>query len=231
MINNIIVNVQRYLKLRCFSGDVTYNQNLKKLQVWQQSRLAETYWVMHNNKEEAAVLDFFLIDIYNGVNLEKVGKKLTNTAKVVDTIFSDLSLVDTGIEYNTLTGEIDQQLTIQLFETMGVAEISTQSYIQALQQLNTFELRHQQVDLLVKFSNMLHEVLESPTISRTLKLSKYPAKLGGLGEFYDLVMRGFDAISGLDNSEETIASIMEHERQIYINIEQSVAEPFTIYSA
>lgn len=230
MINNIVANTQRYLELRRFSGDAQYNQNLRKMQDWQQSRMAETYWVMRQSDAEAALLNFFLTDIYNGVDLEKVGRKLKKTAKIVDTLFSDLSLVDTGIQFNTLTGEIDQQLTTHLFDKMGVSEINETVYLQALREVGDFEQRHKQIELLSLFSEKMHTVLLSPSIHTTLKLAKYPAKMGGLGEFYNLIMRGYVAITNLEDSATTISRIMHHEKQVYLDIEAGMVQPFTTYS-
>jgi hypothetical protein len=230
MIDNIVANTQRYLELRRFTADTQYNQNLRKMQDWQQSRMAETYWVMRQSDAEAALLNFFLTDVYNGVDLEKVGRKLKKTAKIVDTLFSDLSLVDTGIQFNTLTGEIDQQLTIHLFDNMGVSEINETLYLQALREIGDFEQRHKQLDLLALFSEQMHAILLSPSIHTTLKLSKYPAKIGGLGEFYNLVMRGYAAITNLENSALSISRIMQHEQQVYFDIEAGMDKPFKIYS-
>lgn len=230
MIDNIVANTQRYLELRRFSGDAQYNRNLRTMQDWQQSRMAETYWVMRQSDAEAALLNFFLTDVYNGVDLEKVGRKLKKTAKIVDTLFSDLSLVDTGIQFNTLTGEIDQQLTIHLFDNMGVSEINETLYLQALREVGHFEQRHKQLELLLLFSEQMHAVLLSPSIHTTLKLSKYPAKIGGLGEFYNLIMRGYAAITDLEDSAISISKIMQHEKQVYLDIEAGSAKPFTIYS-
>ena len=230
MIDDILQNIERYLSLKRFTGDKAFNANLQSVQDWQNLRMADTYKVLLKNESHADLLQFFLNDIYGGIELEHLKPKLNRTVKLIDKLFSDLELVHLTFEFNALTGELDEAITIQLFDKMGILEITEENYSAAFRALDNFPEREHQLNLIHNFVAESKGIINDQLVYSAFKLAQYPAKIGGLGSLHQMIARGFQAMRIQSDQLDIIDKILQHEIQIYQAINQGNSDPFIRYA-
>ncbi|GAA5315621.1 MAG: hypothetical protein AseanaTS_08260 [Candidatus Pelagadaptatus aseana] len=229
MIDDIIQNVERFLALRRFK-DPAFADKLQQLQQWQHERMSETYWVLLASEAEADLIKFFFDDIYAGLDLEHLGNKLNKTAKLLNKLFTDLEMVHLAIEFNALTGELDEEMTEELFYRMQVDEITPDNYATAFNNIGGEQRRYQQLSLILKFTTEADDIIHDSVVYNAFKLAKYPAKLGGVGPLYDVIARGFKAVRHTPKPLLLTQSILDHERRIYDHILATGQAFFPTYS-
>jgi hypothetical protein len=229
MIDDILNNVERYLSLRRFS-DADFAKQLAQLQQWQHDRMSETYWVLLSSEPEASLIKFFLDDIYPGLDLEHLGNKLGKVGKLLEKLFSDLEMVHLAIEFNALTSELDDALADELFNNMRVSDITPENYAIAFQTIGGQELRHHQLELILKFTAEAQEIIEDKVVYNAFKLAKYPAKLGGLGSLYDVIARGFKVVRQNPKPLDITRILLKHERGIFDHLLATGEPHFPVYS-
>lgn len=217
MIDNIIHNIEHYLSLRRFQ-EPDFARQLRQLQTWQHNRMSETYSDLQSSPENKELLHFFLDEIYRGIELKQLASKLEKTAKLLDKLFTDLQLIHLAIEFNAITGELDEILTSTLFEKMGVRDIDHKSYKEACQRAGLLERQLQQLDLIGRFAEETEDVVHNAIIYSAFKLARIPAKLGGLGSLHTMIDRGFNAIRQVDDYHSIIDQVLRNERDFYNSI-------------
>jgi hypothetical protein len=226
MISEIIRNIERYLSLRRFN-DPTFAGQLLQLQNWQQERISREYSDLQSSAEKAELLHFFMGEIYRGIELEHLGNRLEKTARLLDKLFTDLQLIHLAIEYNTVTGELDEILTSTLFEKMGAVKIDESSYSEACRQADLEQQQLHQIELIRHFAEESKDVVQNEIVYKAFKLARIPAKLGGLGSLHSMINRGFNAMRQVEDCQHTINEIVQRERDFYEAIYQTVEESHT----
>ncbi len=228
MIDGIVANIERCLALRRYR-DEGFAKQLNQVQQWQHQRLSETYQELMASPSQAQLVHFFLDEVYRGVDLTHLARKLTKTAKLVDKLFTDLQLIHIAIEFNALNAELDESITRTLFEDLQVEAVNADNYAKAFARENP-QLRQRQLELLYEFAREARDCVDDSFVYSAFKLAKYPAKLGGLGSLYRLIAQGFDAMRAVEAPCDLIEELLEHEQQIYAALFQQNTNPFTTYS-
>ncbi len=203
-----------YQRLRKHT-DPAFAQALTEMKRWQHSRMQATYASLLKNSNTAALVTYFLEDIYGGIELSDILKSLSKSLRVADKLFTDLSLIRLALEFNTLNGFIDQRITEALIDTDTLTSLDEAAYVSACQQSDVIEDHLRSIALVGEFAVGLDETVHNPVVYGAFKLGKLPAKLGGLGRLYTLLEKGFGIIRALPEAESAIRQIVDHEALVH----------------
>jgi hypothetical protein len=224
----IVRDIRRVQVLRKNSDDAVYLERLKHLQQWQTQRMEHSYHELMADPYYRSLLDFFLHDIFRGIDLSEVEDKLDRVSQVVSKLFTGTDMLFAVLEFNAVTGELDQILTETLFECMKVDTITPENYAQACREANVFNTMLRQKQLVKLFADDLNKTVRSKLIYAAIKLAKLPAQKAGFGDLYQMIEKGFTVLSELENPEVLIGKIIEHEKQIVESIHNESENPFKV---
>ncbi len=210
-------SITRYQALRRFR-DPLHLQQLNRLKQWQHERMEQTHAPMLAQEPGRSLVRYFLDDIYRGIDLSEVIGSLERALKVADKLFTDLSLIRMALEFNTLNGEVDEALTIALFETLQVSSIDTTTLAQAARLAGCEQDHLRSIALVGEFAEGLDTTVHNPMVYGAFKIAKLPARLGGLGKLYQLLDKGFTVIRALPDAERQIKQIVNQEHAIHVRL-------------
>jgi hypothetical protein len=222
----IVRDIRRVQVLRKGSGDAVYLERLKSLQQWQTQRMEHSYSELMANAHYRPLLEFFLHDIFRGIDFSAIGGRLDKVSTIVSKLFTGTDMLFAVLEFNAVTGELDQLMTETLFEQMKVERITAENYVQACHQAQVFDVMHRQKTLVKLFSDDLNKTVRSKLVYAAIKLAKLPAEKAGFGNLYQMIERGFSALSVIENPEALIDQIIRHEMQVVENMRAKDKDPF-----
>ena len=214
-ITNIKRDILRYQRLRRHAETGhEYRHNLERLQKFQSNRMHWTHRSLLIDPDIKEVLDFFLDEMYGGIDLNHLsGEKIEGAIILALKLVRNSCLLTSSLEFNALTGELDEEICLWLFEKMKVTEITNENYAEANHQANTYARRLRQIELILELSEGLDKNTKSRTIYGALKLAKGPAKLGGVSGIHNLIFKAYSVLRRVQSPELLIAQIVDQERR------------------
>lgn len=192
--------------------DQSFLSRLNQLQRWQMVRMRDHCLPVCEDRMEVELMDFILAELYIGMDLTQLGKRFDSLIHLASKFVKNPELLCLSMELNSLTASMEDRLTEILFEEMKVAEINHENYRQAHHIGQFKEQKYRQIDLVLELCQDMDTNTKSKFVYSTFKLAKMPAKLGGLGDFYDVIWRGFLAMRRIKSPESVINKLMEAER-------------------
>lgn len=208
-------DLRRYRALRRHrDAQSEFNRRLVKLQLFQQQLMRESYDELFADVHHRRVLEFFLKEMYSGLDLTHLGSNMDKAIKLSVKLVTNPSLISGTLEFNAITAELDEMLTAVLFENMEVSEICHDAYYQANRLAGTYQMRRRQIELIRELTVDLDRNSKSRVVHTAFKLAKGPAKLGGLGSLYGTLAQGFEAIRYVKSPESLICLIMDSETKL-----------------
>ena len=141
------------------------------------------------------------------------GEKIEGAIILALKLVRNSCLLTSSLEFNALTGELDEEMSLWLFEKMKVTEITNENYAEANHQANTYARRLRQIELILELSEGLDKNTKSRTIYGALKLARGPAKLGGVAGIHNLIFKAYSVLRRVQSPELLIAQIVDQERR------------------
>ena len=215
-LGKLVSYIKRYHALRRFRYDPTYFKQLKRLQDWQKARMERAY-LQQNHVEPRGSLErrrlilFFVHEIYVGLDLSAVSGRVEQSVGILLKLFHGTDMVCAALEFNALTGELDQRLTEILFETQGLTEFDEVQYAQACREGRLFDDLIRQKQLIRLFADGLNQTVHNRLITQAVKWAALPAKKVGFGSLQQLVQTGFEVLRSLPDAETVIDQLVEQE--------------------
>lgn len=210
--------------------DEDFRQKFIAVQQNQATRLSHTHADLLNDPRYQAVTQFFLSDLYGGLDLTELAREVERALPIATRLLPESVMRTSAValELNALTGELDEAVTAMLFETMGVTEITDKAMIEAHRACNHHTERQHQMILLAELGGGLDRYVRSRVIYATFKIAQRPAKMAGLGGLYDFLGRGFDVMRPMGSAHDFLQRFVGKELAIIDNIHSGKSDPYTV---
>ncbi|MBV1884275.1 MAG: hypothetical protein KUG82_21720 [Pseudomonadales bacterium] len=208
-------DLQRYRSLRRHLDERSeFNRRLNRVQAFRQQRMRINHDALFSDPHDRRVMEFFLLEMYAGLDLSQVGSNFEKAIKLALKLVSNPELVSATLEYSVLAAELDELLVAVLFENMKVKEITADNYINANRLANSYENRIRQIELIKSLTLDLDKNSKSRLVYSAFKIAKGPAKLGGLGDMYGILAKGYEAVRYVKSPERLVAAMMDIEMRL-----------------
>lgn len=216
--------IKRYNALRRFRYEPVHQQQLEALHQWQQAQMRERHRDLMSRAQLKHLLDFFLSEIYLGLDLSEIREHSDEAVLTILKLFHGTDMLNAALEFNALTGEIDQRLTEALFDDCAPATpITETAYAQACAEQNLFGAMTRQKMLVNAFADGLNSTLRNRLILQAIKWAGVPARAIGFGNLHRIVLQGFAVLQPLRDVEDVIAMLVQRELD-YVNHLRQLAE-------
>jgi len=225
--------LERYHGLRQHDPEQSdFKRKVLQLQTWQSERVLKTHADLIANQETHNATLFLVKEIYAGIDLKilsaQIQRAINAALRILPERVMETSML--ALELNALTAELDDQLAHWLFDTMGVDDITDETYIEAFRCSADKSLRHQQAALTKQVAVGLDKYVRSRLLYGTFKLVKRPAHKAGIAELYDFMGRGFAVMRPLGSVSVIIDQVVDKEVTIINRIYKDDAAPFDFSS-
>lgn len=219
----------RYRAWRCH-GDTAFREKFEAVQKWQAQRLQRTHAAFLEDDRYKAVTQFFLTELYGGMDLNELAREVERALPIATRLLPDSVMRTSAValELNALTGDLDEELTTMLFETMGATDITEKNLIEAYRACDNRDERLHQMELLAELGGGLDRYVRSRVIYATFKMAGRPAKMAGLSGLYDFLGRGFEVMRPMGSAQDFLAAFVGKEKAIVANLFDGKSDPFTL---
>jgi hypothetical protein len=210
--------------------DAAFKEKFDAVQKWQAERLQRTHADLLADPRYNAITQFFLSDIYGGLDLNELAREVERALPVATRLLPDSVMRTSAValELVTLTGELDEAVATMFFEVMGEREISEEAMTEAYRACNNQALRHHQMSLLTELGNGLDRYVRSRVIYATFKIAHRPAQMAGLGGLYNFLGRGFEVMRPMGSAQDFLARFVGQEIAIIDNIFAGKSHPYDV---
>jgi hypothetical protein len=199
-----------------YRDDKSLEAPMAALSNWQAARLKKTHHDLYTTPRYHQGLEFLLKDLYAPKEFTRRDDDLERVFPTMIKLLPDnlLYTVSLLVELNLLTQQLDEQLTHALFNELRVEEISEESYCEAYRLCNNKTQRAHQTQLIANIGNDLDVYVRSRLVRFTLKMTRSPAEMAGLGNLHSFLRRGFEAFYEMKGVDELLEIIIERETKI-----------------
>lgn len=186
----------------------------RRLRAWQAARLARTHADLLANSRMDLAAKFFLRDLYGA---EDLGRIDANVRRIVPTMnlmmpASSLEVVARAVELEALSEDLD----VAMAKVIGARSnrLSAAAYGAAYRKVGRRADRERQIDLIEDLGEALDHLVRRPFVGTALLVGRAPAKLIGLGEVHDFLLRGYNAFTKMGDAREFLGLIIGRERKL-----------------
>jgi hypothetical protein len=201
---------------------------LARLREFQGARIAQTYADFAAQPQYAAVMQFFLEDLYGPRDFSQrdydVQRLYNFLQKFVPAEM--LKLGTDALELRQLSDALDQALLQALRGQSGESALTPALYARAYRQSDNIAARERQIELLVRVMHDSADAARLPLTGIALKMVKQPAEAAGWHELYAFLERGRQAFRQVRHPQQFIEAIAERETLIMRRILARAADPF-----
>lgn len=211
-------------------ADSRFDAQLKVLQAWQCERLLRTHADLANDARYGPGVRFFVEDLYAPKDFTArdtdIERALPAMVRLLPNRVLDTAADAAGLY--VLTRELDAAMVHALFDVQGAATVDVGSYAEAYRICDAYDRRRQQIDVIASLAERLDRLVRSRLIYTTLRMTRAPAQLAGLGALQDFLERGFSAFHHMGGSADFVRTIGTRERKILDRIFANHPEPMAI---
>lgn len=211
MVSNIEASLRRYHALRKHA-DEEFRQHAQRVEDWKTQRLRECYADLTRRRGSEELMNYYFSRIYAGVDLSEF-QNVEFATRVVEKVFTSTSMLQAALEFNALSGEINQAITHYVYDQTGQSVMDENLYLDACHACDLLPLLSRQIDQFEVFADDLNETVNNRSIRAAIKYAKVPAKLGNFSKIYSLVADGVAALDTVDNPEGLVSEFVGYERQ------------------
>lgn len=206
-------------RLRGASVDADERQHRLWLKGWQARRLAQTHAALLDEPRYRPAAQFFLSDLYGPRDHRSRDR---DVARVLPTLLKLLpaAALDTlaqGLRMDCISELLDAELA-RCARAQGAlrheADLTMAQYVQAYRACGQPALRAEQLALILQIGQSLDGLTRKPMLATTLRLSRRPAELAGLGELHGFLQRGFTAFAHMQGADEFLHRIVSQEQAL-----------------
>ncbi len=185
------------------------------LKNWQARRLARTHADLLAEPRHGPAARFFLQDLYGAKDFSQRDAELARLVPMLVRLLpeSALATIADAIEMDALAERLDLEMATLLREPDPLA-IDEPAYAAAYRRAGTRRERERQIELLATIGQSLDRLVRHPMLGRLLKAMGGPARVAGLSQMHDFLMRGFEAFRAIGGASGFLARIETRERAI-----------------
>lgn len=224
-----LIELNRTLQTRQ-EADAELDRRVRALQAWQCERLLDTHDDLAGHPRYGPGVDFFVQDLYAPRDFSDRDADIERAVPAMLKLLPDgvLHTAADGAGLYVLSRELDHGMARALFDEIGVEEIDAEAYAEAYRICDDHGRRVQQIELISALAARLDRFVRSRFIYATLRMTRTPARLAGLGELQDFLERGFSAFHHMQGSADFAQTIVDRERLILDRIFDRHPEPFAL---
>lgn len=191
------------------AADPALAARMRQLRAWQALRLERTYADLRASASSAAVVSFFLSDLYGPQDFSRRDADLSRAWGVLRRTLprSALEIMILAIELEVLSEELD----LAMAQRLRQGPLTAASYAQAFREVGQPEARWRQIGLILDIGERLDRVVRIPLVGVALRAARTPARIMGFGSLQDFIERGFGAFAGMPSAAPLLAAIRERE--------------------
>ncbi|MCD6734621.1 MAG: hypothetical protein LT103_13640 [Burkholderiaceae bacterium] len=185
------------------------------LKNWQAHRLARTYADLLAEPRHGAAARFFLQDLYGAKDFSQRDAELARLVPMLVRLLPEpaLATIADAIEMDALSERLDLEMATLLRESDPLA-IDEPAYADAYRHAGSRRDRERQIELIGAIGQSLDRLVRHPMLGRLLKAMGGPARVAGLSQMHEFLMRGFEAFRAIDGASGFLARIEARERAI-----------------
>ena len=213
-----------------YHEDSSLEAPMAELSKWQAERLKITHQDLYQAPRYHEGLEFLLKDLYAPKEFTQRDDDLERIFPVAVKLLPDnlLYTISLLVELNLLTQQLDKSLADVLFNHLKVSEISEASYCEAYRLCDNKSQRLHQTQLIANIGNDLDVYVRSRLVRFTLKVTRSPAEVAGLGNLHSFLRRGFSAFQEMNGVDELLTVIIRRETTILEAIYNKEEAPLSI---
>ncbi len=208
-------HLRRLGELRRREDEPGTAQRRYRLAAWQSARLARTHHDLLQSPRFGAAVRFFLSDLYAPRDFTQRYRDLQRIAPLlVRTLPREvIQTLALAVEMNVLTLDLDESLLGELGAALD-GELDDQLWAAAIRRCEDRAQRLRQIDLIRRVGEDLDRIVSKPGVYFALRLGRQPARLAGLGDLQEFLVRGFEAFRKIRGSELFLDAITGRESEI-----------------
>ncbi|MFU8830741.1 MAG: FFLEELY motif protein [Wenzhouxiangella sp.] len=199
--------------------------SLARLQQWQRDRLDATYADLAAQPRYQLACQFFLDELYGGLNVEERDHQLARVVPVMQRLLPGhlLAAIGDAMRLQAVSLEFDVDLAVILVD---VDRISQPVYAQAYRTHAVWDERDKQMTMIRELGELLDEQVARPMIRRLIRMMHGPAVMAGFAALQGFLRRGMEAFARMDGADEFLATIDQRERHALNAMREGSDWPF-----
>ncbi len=185
------------------------------LKNWQARRLARTHVDLLGEPRHGPAARFFLQDLYGAKDFSQRDAELARLVPMLVRLLPEAALatIADAIEMDALSERLDLGVATQLRADDPMA-IDEAAYADAYRRTGSRDDRERQIELIAAIGRSLDRLVRHPLLGRLLKAMGGPARVAGLAQMHDFLVRGFEAFRVIGGASAFLARIEARERAI-----------------
>ena len=197
------------------------------LQGWQRARLATSYRDLISQERYRAAGDFFLVEIYGGLNFRERDQEMERVLPVmVRMLRADMLLVlAEAFELQSLSMSLDMDMTRAL-QQFGWKELNTNRYGEIYRHCGRAPDRERQIELIGHLGMELNELVHHRLVMFLIRTLRGPARAAGFGLLQSFLEQGLKAFQTMRDGTEFIETIWNSENEIMQRLFAGDENPF-----
>ena len=207
---NIANSIHRYLSLRKHQ-DKRFEPHITAIEKWRMQHMAHCYEPLMSNPSYNLLLQYYFNEVFSGIDLSELCEAKV-ALKFINKVFTGTDMLHSALEFNAITGEINQALAEYIFEELNTQNLTEEIYTEACHKLNIIKDLEFQIQCFENFAQDINETISNKIIYTSIKMARLPARLAGCKNLYRLVSDGFDTLRKIDNPEIIAETFISHER-------------------
>lgn len=197
---------------------------------WQSQRLKQTHQDLYLLPAYKSGLNFLLEDLYAPKDFSQRDNDIDRIYPTMVKLLPDTLLYTVAalLELNLLSKKLDLALAETLYSQMQISQISHDLYAQAYRACNNKKERLHQIQLIANIGDDLDRYVHSKFLNFTLKMTRKPAEMAGVGALHDFLFRGFQAFKSMESVDLLLEQIIERETCILEQIYSQHPSPLAL---
>lgn len=210
---------------REIAGDAQLRARVHAVKDWQAQRLARTHRALLEAPRSARAARFFLDDLYGAKDFSRRDAELARLVPMMVRLLPNAALetIADAIEMDALSERLDLALARELQEA-DASLITAARYADAYRSAGSRAEREHQLALIAGIGQSLDRLVRHPMIGRLLKTMARPARLAGLSEMQDFLVRGFEAFRAIGGASNFLETIERRERALLESLYAGASE-------
>lgn len=200
---------------------------LEVLQDWQRRRLAKSYQPLISQERYAAAGDFFLAELYGGLNFRERDQQMERVLPVMVRMLREdmlLALAE-AFELQALSLSLDMDMTIALRQS-GWDALDTRRYGEIYRICGRRPERERQIKLIGHLGLELNELVHHRLVMFLIRTLRGPARAAGFGLLQTFLEQGLRAFQIMGDGTVFIETIWNNEDRIMQRLFAGDENPF-----
>jgi hypothetical protein len=200
---------------------------LELIQTWQRKRLAKSYRELISQERYRAAGDFFLDEIYGGLNFRERDQEMERVLPVMVRMLRDdmILVLAEAFELQSMSLNFDMDMTM-LFLDSGWDKLNTARYGELYRAIGRAPERKKQIELIGRLGLELNELVHHRLVLWLIRTLRGPARAAGFGLLQSFLENGLNAFRMMGDGTEFVETIWHEEREVMQRLFDADESPF-----